>query len=64
MQVKSAAIGIMTEFVRKSKKSRNCIPMMVTLASGPYPREDRDPRITMMTPMALVPKVLDHLNSS
>ena len=34
-QVAMAAIGIMTEFVRKSKKSRNCIPMMVTLANGP-----------------------------
>ena len=34
-QVAMAAIGIMTEFVRKSKKSRNCIPMTVTPASGP-----------------------------
>ena len=34
-QVAIAAIGIMTVFVRKSKKSRNCMPMMVTSASGP-----------------------------
>ena len=27
--------GIITELVRKSKKSRNCMPMMVTPASGP-----------------------------
>lgn len=30
-----AAIGIITELVRKSKKSRNCIPMIFTHASGP-----------------------------
>jgi len=30
-----AAMGIITELVRKSKKSRNCIPNMVTLARGP-----------------------------
>ena len=35
-QVASAAIGIMTELVRKSKKSRNCIPMIFTKPSGPY----------------------------
>ena len=34
-QVAIAAIGIITEFVRKSKKSRNCIPITVTPASGP-----------------------------
>ena len=34
-QVAIAAIGIMTEFVRKSKKSRNCIPMILTHARGP-----------------------------
>ena len=36
-----AAIGIITELVRKSKKSRNCMPMIFTIASGPYPRQDR-----------------------
>ena len=34
-QIAIAAIGIITELVRKSKKSRNCMPMMVTPASGP-----------------------------
>ena len=34
-QVAMAAIGIITEFVRKSKKSRNCMPRMVTEESGP-----------------------------
>lgn len=29
------AMGIMTEFVRKSKKSSSCIPMIFTPASGP-----------------------------
>ena len=29
-QVAIAAIGIMTEFVRKSKKSKNCMPMIFT----------------------------------
>ena len=42
-QVVSAAIGIITEFVRKSKKSRNCIPMIFTKPSGPYPREESFP---------------------
>jgi len=37
-QVAMAATGIITEFVRKSKKSRNCIPSIWTLPSGPYPR--------------------------
>ena len=34
-QVAIAAIGIITEFVRKSKKSRNCIPSICTPLSGP-----------------------------
>ena len=34
-QVVMAAMGIMTELVRKSKKSRNCIPKTVNRASGP-----------------------------
>ena len=34
-QVAMAATGIITEFVRKSKKSRNCMPRMVTEESGP-----------------------------
>ena len=35
MQLAMAAMGIITELVRKSKKSRNCIPMMVMPARGP-----------------------------
>ena len=35
IQMAIAAIGIMTEFVKKSKKSKNCIPMIVTLDNGP-----------------------------
>ena len=34
-QVVMAAMGIMTELVRKSKKSRNCIPKTVNRARGP-----------------------------
>ena len=35
IQMAIAAIGIMTEFVKKSKKSKNRIPMIVTLDNGP-----------------------------
>ena len=35
IQMAIAAIGIITEFVKKSKKSKNCIPMIVTLDNGP-----------------------------
>ena len=48
-QVAIAAIGIMTELVRKSKKSRNCIPITVMSASGPYPRQESVPRKIMIT---------------
>ena len=34
-QMVMAAIGIITELVRKSKKSRNCMPMIFTAPSGP-----------------------------
>ena len=34
-QMVMAAMGIMTEFVRKSKKSSSCIPRIRTPASGP-----------------------------
>ena len=34
-QIAMAAMGIMTELMKKSKKSRNCIPNTVTPASGP-----------------------------
>ena len=34
-QIAIAAIGIITELVRKSKKSRNCIPITLTEPSGP-----------------------------
>ena len=35
IQMAIAAIGIMTEFVKKSKKSKHCIPIIVTLDNGP-----------------------------
>ena len=60
-QVASAAIGIITELVRKSKKSRNCIPMIFTKPSGPYPREERVPRRIMITPTITVAFFLCHL---
>lgn len=59
-----AAIGIITEFVMKSKKSRNCIPMIFTNASGPYPREERLPSKIMITPTTMVAFFLCHLSSS
>ena len=50
----SSAIGIITEFVKKSNRSKNCIPMIFTQASGPYPSDDRLPRISMITPTKTV----------
>ena len=47
-QVANAAIGIITEFVRKSKKSKNCIPRIFTESQIPYPKEDAVP-ITSIT---------------
>ena len=64
MQMANAAMGIMTELVRKSKKSRNGIPMMVIKESGPYPRQDSVPRATMTTAMIVVHLKRLHLNSS
>ena len=49
-QIMIAAIGIITEFVRKSKKSRNCIPISFTQDNGPYPIQDKVPRPSMITP--------------
>ena len=34
-QMQKAAIGIMTELVRKSEKSRNCMPMILINPRGP-----------------------------
>jgi len=34
-QVSTATMGMSTEFEIKSKKSRNCMPMIVTLSHGP-----------------------------
>ena len=63
-QVAIAAMGIITELVRKSKKSRNCMPMMVTFASGPYPRQDKEPRDTMITAITMVDFLRPQYNSS
>ena len=63
-QVAIAAIGIMTEFVRKSKKSKNCMPMIFTFARGPYPSEDRLPSAIMITPQSTVDFFRLHPSSS
>ena len=63
-QVAIAAIGIITELVRKSKKSRNCIPMIFTQASGPYPSDDRLPSTIMIAPTTSVDFCLHHFSSS
>jgi len=42
-QVAIAAIGIITEFVRKSKKSRNCIPISFTQDNGRIPYRIKSP---------------------
>ena len=62
--MKIAAMGIITELVMKSKKSRNCIPMIFTSAHGPYPMQDRVPRATMMTPITTVESFRFHPSSS
>ena len=62
--VAMAAIGIITVLVRKSKKSRNCIPIIVTLARGPYPKADRLPTAIISTPIIIEDFFLLHLNSS
>ena len=54
MQIASAAMGIITEFVRKSKKSRNGMPIRVMKDSGPYPSPDRVPRPIMITAVTVV----------
>ena len=59
-----AAIGIITEFVMKSKKSRNCIPRILKSASGPYPRQERVPRRIMITPIKTVDFLRLQCNSS
>ena len=63
-QVAIAAIGIITEFVIKSKKSRNCIPRILKFASGPYPRQESVPRRIMITPIKTVDFLRLQCNSS
>ena len=53
-QVAIAAIGIITEFVMKSKKSRNCIPRILKFARGPYPRQESVPSSNITIPMNTV----------
>ena len=62
--MRSAAIGIITELVRKSNRSRNCMPMILIPASGPYPRDDRLPSASMITPTSTVAFFLPHPSSS
>ena len=45
----SAASGIITEFVIKSKKSRKFIPKIFRKSSTPYPMEDAVPITSMIT---------------
>ena len=59
-----AAMGIMTELVRKSKKSKNCIPRIVTPESGPYPSEESVPSATRMTAIRQVDVLRLQPNSS
>ena len=48
IQVERAAIGIIIEFVKKSKKSKNDIPNIFTKSKTPYPSDDAEP-ITSIT---------------
>ena len=63
-QVAIAAIGIITEFVRKSKKSKNCMPIILMPTNGPYPSEDKLPSAIMITPTKTVALLLLHPSSS
>lgn len=49
IQVASAASGIITEFVIKSKKSRKFIPKIRMKSRSPYPMEDAVPSTIMIT---------------
>ena len=64
MQVKNATIGISTELDKKSNKSKNCIPRNVTIASGPYPSDERRPMIIHMKKVNTIDGVLFRLNLS
>ena len=63
-QVAIAAIGIITEFVRKSKKSRICIPIIFTFAKGPYPSVERLPKRSITIPTITVAFRLSQPSSS
>ena len=52
--VTNAAIGIITEFVRKSNRSKNCIPRIFTNPSGPYPRLDNVTSPIIINPITTV----------
>ena len=56
--VSIAAIGIITEFVRKSKKIQNCMPIILIPTNGPYPSEDKLPSAIMITPTKTVALLL------
>ena len=64
IQIAMAAIGIMTEFVKKSKKSKNCMPMIVTLDNGPYPKHESVPKPIIIIPKMIVDFFLDQCSSS
>ena len=56
-QVANAATGIISELVRKSKKSSISMPKILTKDKPLYPRDERDPSTTMIIatrPVALV----------
>ena len=61
-QVAAAAMGIMTELVRKSKKESRSMPSGATPESRLKPRQDRVPRGSMMSRETTVAFCLPHPN--
>lgn len=59
-----AAIGIITEFEMKSKKSRKSIPNTLIPPNTLYPSDDKDPSPTMITVINSVAEIRPIPNSS
>ena len=57
IQVASAAIGISTEFYRKSKKSRNDIPKIVIDPRILKPNADSEPSTSVIKSISIVQKI-------
>ena len=48
IQVANAVIGIIILLLRKSNRSRNCMPIILTVLHALYPRQDSSPSATQI----------------